>query len=175
MPSKTPSPGEVGWSAHRGYGWPDQFARIIRWRDRLGKAEEKDILDFVFAFFQACYHLRDWLEFTGSVEKTTLDKLFQDRFEMRACRDICNATKHFSLDSKPSLGREFSMAWEYIGDDRNELVILADGKKLRVLNLANDCVRTWEAFLRDQTIKTVLPDKIHRLFSDLDEGFPERK
>jgi hypothetical protein len=36
---------------------------------------------------------------------------------------------------------------------------------------ADDCVRAWQAFVQKQKIKTVLPDKIHRLFSEIDSHF----
>jgi hypothetical protein len=175
MSTKIPSLGEIGWSAHRGYGWTDQFARILRWHELLKNARENDVLDFVFVFFQGCYHLRDWLKFTGSVSKAELDAFFQDSFAMRACRDICNATKHFSLDGTPSLSREFSMAWEYLGDDRSQLVLLTDGRKLSVLSVADDCVATWIRFIREKKIKTELPERIQRLFSEVDEHFPGRE
>jgi hypothetical protein len=51
----------------------------------------------------------------------------------------------------------FRLAWEYVSDDKNELVILTDGKKLRVHDIADDCVRTWMTFVREEKIQVVLP------------------
>ena len=36
---------------------------------------DNDVIDFLYAFFQAAYHLRDWLQKSGAATKADLDAL----------------------------------------------------------------------------------------------------
>lgn len=101
-------------SIHRSLGWQGQFARTSRWLDRLICARSADDAeDFLYAFFQNCYHLRDWV----LVELTSLpvDRLFQQSLPLRICRDAANLTKHRILTRKPAQGHELSVMREYAG------------------------------------------------------------
>lgn len=164
---RVPRP-ELMWSAHKGYGWTDQFHRMDRWHKRMINAKGDDFLDYSTAFFQACYHMKDWIEETGTLEKEALDKFFKDEFPMRVCRDICNAAKHFTLRQTPSLGREceFSMAWEFNGSGK-DLVILTGGEKISVLKVAGLCVTAWRRFVKEHKIGTILPQEVQEAFDNV--------
>lgn len=58
------------WSIHKGKGWETHYEQMQRWYLRFNRAESKtDIFDFIFIFFQSCYHLRDWLPLTSNLTK----------------------------------------------------------------------------------------------------------
>lgn len=112
--------GEKGFSEHTGSGWRGQFARVLRWRDRLDALGARDdfglapvvTFDYIYAFFQNCYHLRDWLRNSGAVKEDVLQQFMTGNVEMGVCRDIANGTKHLritspSVDAAPSIGREY--------------------------------------------------------------------
>lgn len=55
-----------------------------------------DAEDYLYAFFQNCYHLRDWL--LGTYSQDAIDDFLKSTLPMRICRDVANLTKHFALD-----------------------------------------------------------------------------
>jgi hypothetical protein len=89
--------------------------RIRRWQERVIHAANSgspDLEDFVFAFFQNCHHLQEWLLKTSNVDRQDIDALLVSTPQLRVCRDICNGTKHLTLnnagvDADFSIGREY--------------------------------------------------------------------
>src|SRR5438067_7171462 len=77
--------------------------------------EELDVedLDVVVAFFQNCYHVRDWIAASKPAMKNKLDDLFRSHFEMRACRNICDGFKHKKLDKPIHPDKDFNLYREY--------------------------------------------------------------
>jgi len=100
--------------------WKIQWSRLVRWHDRVrhirGKSIQEDLtasdMDIVIAFFQNCYHLRDWLEASQLELREDIKKVFHDSFEMGACRDMCHGFKHKAL-SNPSHDADFNLYREY--------------------------------------------------------------
>jgi hypothetical protein len=99
-------------------GWRGQYRRMIRWQDRAVESMKGDdgneIYDFIYAFFQSCYHLRDWIVSDEAATKEEMKELFSKNIELQLCRDICNATKHLkyntaSIDSRPYIAREWDI------------------------------------------------------------------
>ena len=89
---------ELGWSAHMTGGWRSQLERVRRWHRRLQQAQSaQDRSDFLYAFFENAFHLRDWLLDTGDVPGHALKELFDQNEDMRPCRDLANSHKHYSL------------------------------------------------------------------------------
>jgi hypothetical protein len=147
------------WSLHKGLGWQTQFKTLERWHQRVMDAKSKDDLtDFLFAFFQNCYHFREWLELASDIPKADLDALFLANPELGICRDICNVTKHFSLSRQPSQKFEVSFVQEYcpsgnpyfkdgwFGGDA-KLLVVTDDKNYDVRELAHQCLEIWKEFL----------------------------
>jgi hypothetical protein len=147
------------WSLHKGVGWQTQFKRLERWYQRIMDAKSKDDLtDFLFTFFQNCYHFREWLESTNDIPKTELDALFRANPKLGICRDICNVTKHFSLSNPPSQKFEVSFVQEYcppghpffnegwFGGDA-KLLVVTDDENYDARELAHQCLEIWRGFL----------------------------
>lgn len=134
-------------------GWLTQLSRVRRWHRRVCDARDAtDRYDFLYAFFENAFHLRDRLQDTGAVKKPELDRFFEEREEMRLCRDLANSHKHYSLSGKPSQPRPPSEAYEYARgrgnlDDDSSLVILSDGAKHDAFDLAARILRSWEEFI----------------------------
>lgn len=150
-------PRDLPWSWERSPGWRGQYDRMLRWRGRLHRGSGGDVeelFDYVFAFFAACYHLRDWLERDIPPTKPGLERLFATSSPLRLAADIANIAKHFDLTRPPRAGRQLSLAREYdptrawFGPE-SRLVVLSDGTKTDVLQLVADCETAWRAFLEN--------------------------
>ena len=138
-------------------GWPGQYRRMLRWRERVAEASQGDdvdaVYDFTYAFFQSCYHLRDWLRADDTISKSELDALFASSVELRLCRDICNATKHLrydkpSIDPRPRIGRE----WDPWSKTWHGWYLYSDARR-PIAELAHSCIATWDAFLNKNGLK----------------------
>ena len=149
---------ELPWSWHRSPGWRGQFDRLRRWHERLHRAANPtDLEDYLYAFFQNCGHLRDWLP-PEEFDPKSVAQLFDKSADLQLARDISNMTKHFELSRPAATGREPSLAREYVGRGRgcfgtdSSLVVLSRGEKHDALELAQRCLRAWKAFLESRTV-----------------------
>ena len=139
----------IGWSIHRNDGWRGQLKRIHRWHDRVVHAANSgsaDLEDNVFALFQSCYHLREWLEKTSKLPKSDINSFYRQTKELRLCRDICNGTKHLTITSA-SVDPGFSIGYEYAPDEPNgaRMFLIADDE-YDLLDLASKCVAILDEF-----------------------------
>ena len=136
-------------------GWKGQYNRMLRWRDRANEALKQNndgnaIYDFIYAFFQNSYHLRDWIVSDGAATKEEMKSLFSSSIELQLCRDICNATKHLqynnsSIDTKPRISRE----WDHFENKDAEFSLYSD-KRRPVPELMTQCVNAWNEFLEQK-------------------------
>jgi len=151
------SPPELPQSLHKAGEWRGQWQRVNRWHSRLmaGSAAHRE--DFLYAFFQNCAFLPEWLrrDLLSGLRQGELEDLVKVHAELRLCQDIANATKYFALDD-PKMSREFSAAREYVpapvGGAASSVatVVLADGVKYNALALAGRCLEIWKSFLRER-------------------------
>ncbi len=152
MPYSAKRP-ELGWSLHMTGGWQSQLERVRRWHTRAaGAVDAVDRSDFLYAFFENAFHLRDWLKDAGAASDKDLEALFGEP-DMRLCRDLANSHKHYSLrsPSQPvpsSEAREYSPGNGNLGGDVS-LVVLSDGAKHDAFELAGRILDVWEKFISD--------------------------
>jgi hypothetical protein len=151
-------------SSHNYRGWRTHFARTQRWHARLQKVRaecgrvgiRQDLEDYIYAFFQSCFHLREWLAKSGAVSKSELERLFASHPELQLCRDICNGTKHMTIDS-PSVDADFYTFREYDyfhvpspsdgPHSMERFMVRAAGQKQDTFELADRCMEIWRKFL----------------------------
>jgi len=116
-----------------------------------------DAEDYLYAFFQNCYHLRDWL--LGTYSQDAIDEFLKSALPLRTCRDVANLPKQFALSRTPAQGHEPSVLREYAGanmgwfEDDTRLVIVTNhndnGIVLDAREVARECMRLWCEFLPD--------------------------
>ncbi len=151
------------------------WASLVRSYNRLvmvecGEWYEKDFgseLDLYYSFFVKCYHLKDWLmKLAEKDKKKNIRERVEKSTELRACRNVCNSTKHFLLDHKEvdanaqlanlsglgegiSLFREYSSLGHLRGDRRcYEIRIETVGKRWTAIELATACMEQWAELIQ---------------------------
>ncbi|MFW6263142.1 MAG: hypothetical protein ACOC34_03835 [Thermotogota bacterium] len=122
--------------------------------------------DRFFNFIVTAYHIIDWIKKDPTVPKNAKLKVnqFYKNTYIAICRDICNASKHFSLsnnyenkitDSTTSrkgfgYGR---MGAGLLGDGEESIIIVcSDGTSHDALDLAQHILDVWEVFFREENI-----------------------
>jgi hypothetical protein len=86
-----------------GTGYRSQFDRARRFLDRVQSLEPRrdvDYQDDVWAFFQNCWHVIDWLGHDRLVPRALREQIISEVLVskmLRVCRDMANGTKHRKL------------------------------------------------------------------------------
>jgi hypothetical protein len=154
----------IGLTLQQVEGWRGQWARVSRWRERVVTAANgdpsADELDFLLAFFESAYHLRDWLTETGVVPSAEVDRYVASHIELQLCRDIANGFKHHSL-RRPSIDAEFAIVNQYVPPNERgrryrlpngEWTILANGTQLGLVDLSERVLLLWDQFLAQRNL-----------------------
>lgn len=143
------------WSWHKSPGYRGQFARLERWYSRAKQARDtRDIEDYLYAFFQGCHHLCEWLP-EAEFPPDRVRRFVESNVEMQVCRDLANVTKHRELNRPPATKAEPAIARVYVADGRGwfgsdaALVVLTDvsDRPFDLLELAWRCLTLWREFL----------------------------
>ena len=130
-------------------GWQSQYARMVRWHDRViavaNGSRLPDELDFLVAFFEAAFQMRDWLGRSNAVAQADLERLFSVHVEVMLCRDIANGFKHYSL-TKPSIDREFAVVNQYVPKNWPS----RHAHQVGLVALAQKVLVVWQSFLANR-------------------------
>lgn len=139
------------------YGWETQYAQMLRWRDRVntsysdGRMVSDDAEDFLLAFFESCYHLKDFVIETGSISASDINAIINTNHSMRICRDICNRAKHHTLRHHASVDKDWSLGREYApwpdGTDGIGSYLLVGSDKLNPVDTVHECVAFWSGLV----------------------------
>lgn len=86
-------------------GYRNQLDRARRFLERIEGPHSNDVdfQDMVWAFFQNCYHMRDWVCNDPLLEKSQVTSILAKAsrsLPLQRCGDLCNGTKH--LREKPT-------------------------------------------------------------------------
>ena len=88
----------------------EQFERVKRFLRRI-ENQDRDSTEYdddLWAFFQNCYHLKDWLSHDSAVGGTfgkdgkDIDDYINGNIELAICADLANRTKHLELNLDPT-------------------------------------------------------------------------
>ena len=143
--------------------YTEQWERINRWLKRVESEQEsqQDYVDFLWAFFQNCWHFKDWIKNDPETPKKVVDSIEGDinNYEaLRICADLANRSKHLTLrpgwerhDKDPQVRGHIKVGieedlprgtttskvtWDYV-------VHLDDGTDRPVLDIAQDALKGW--------------------------------
>ncbi len=148
----------------------EQYKRVERWHARLkaicrkvpkdiGDDEDIQGRDDILAFFQNCYHLKDWVENDGSCQiadkKNVVENFIKNSEFLKVCKDVCNASKHLEvghqrIDPSEIVNYEFFIS----GPSFSNGVVTKRNFKIReqyeALDLADKCMGEWHDFFNKQ-------------------------
>ena len=164
--------------------WTEQWARLQRWFERFRKTnsgrthvESSDHLqDEVYAFFQNCYHLKDWLteDASSSGKVEDVEDLISNSQYLNLCADLCNGSKHLRLKRPRGSAdtriarRDFQIgltdsigpiagADAAPGDDPPSTIaaqyeVTAGGKTYDAFTIAGACMAEWQSYLKGKAL-----------------------
>ena len=160
----------------------EQLARTRRYYERFkklndGKAKEPPSgasMDYSYAFFQHCYHMKDWLRndpaYTFHSDKEIEDHISKSR-ELSICADICNGSKHLAFDraprsgAKPKFGRKIESETTVSTDgkvDYRSFAMFVElehaGARRDAFQLATAALESWESLLKEAGVALHQPD-----------------
>ena len=136
-----------------------------RLRDAVSAKSKQAIADCLFDFANTAYCIKDWLKrnAAGRFSVQEVEKYMETNPVLNACRDICNANKHYTLRYAPVIKdvyasvtatAEAEMAFERSGVALEEdeapfrvKVLMADGSKYEVLEFGEAVVTLWAGFI----------------------------
>lgn len=137
----------------------EQWARVLRWRERVRVAlsppcaDPNDAMDLCLALFMNVYHLRDWLKATDADLGGAVDEHIRRSRPLSLARDLCNGSKHLRL-TDASIDARFLTAMEYepaplTGEagPSYRLMMLTNEDRMEMGELADQCIESWRSFM----------------------------
>jgi len=117
-------------------------------------------------FFTHRHHFKDWLikELPNNLKQAVEDHI-NDSVPLSLAADYCNTFKHAGLDRKPRSGQHLDAVLQHTRIDLTpqgfvasaQVEIKTAGKSYRAFDLATDCIRDWDTFLRAANITIPAP------------------
>lgn len=148
-------------------GYRHQLDRARRFLDRIQVplASAVEFQDFMWAVFQNCWHIKDWVANDPLASQQQRDAVIAKAHQSPAlliCRDLCNGTKHLRVD-RPScrpVGARHSHVNTTITPGTgmpSEMDCMVDdgaGQIISGKQLARDCLAEWERILQSEQLAT---------------------
>lgn len=139
-------------------GYRNQLDRARRFLDRVQGPHPNNLAfqDMVWAFFQNCYHVRDWICNDPLLESPQVKSILEKAGKsppLQRCGDLCNGTKH--LVSKATRHHHDKMVVEPGGQCDIDCIIAAgDDEQMSAKQLARECIAEWERILQSEGLAT---------------------
>ena len=150
----------------------EQLERVERYYARfktindgmVHSAPSESYIDDIYAFFQNCYHLKDWLindSAYAAHSKNDIERHITNSLPLSICADICNASKHLSLSSTPRSGSVPKVGAKHIEIGLHDslggtelpttiklrMEIEHNGTTFDAFQIAKDALSAWKLFL----------------------------
>jgi hypothetical protein len=144
-------------------GYRHQLDRARRFLDRVEgpHAGDVDFQDMIWAFFQNCWHIKDWVRndplASPSQKQSVRDKVHAST-KLLICRDLCNGTKHLGFGRSPSAGagaRHHHVDTRIAPGNASILDCIVDdgqGNLISGKQLARECLAEWERILQSEQL-----------------------
>lgn len=139
-------------------GYRNQLDRARRFLDRARMTpddwpdmDDVEFQDMMSAFFQDCWHVKDWLKNDPSVSQVAKEAVIQLAHQsqyLRMCQELCNGTKR--LGARPGANHQHINTTIIPGAGIREVDCIVDdgsGKFISGKQLASDCIAEWERIL----------------------------
>jgi hypothetical protein len=144
-------------------GYRDQLDRTRRFLDRIladrAAAYVVDYQDDVWAFFQNCWHLKDWVKHDPLVPQDIKDRIVsaaEVSTVLALCHDMANGTKHLHLH-RPQAGAAHSHVTLATGANQGpaiDCIIETSTGPRSAREVAEECVAAWVRILSAEGLAT---------------------
>lgn len=122
-----------------------------------------DVEDFMWAFFQNAWHIKDWLKNDPSLtpdQKAAISTEVHATESILLCADLANGSKHFGTDrSRDKIGARDQSIQLSINENRqlisDHMIVTGNGRRMTALELSRWILNDW----RDLLVR-------HRLLDD---------
>ncbi len=146
------------------YGLKNAADMLAKLHREHGRLKRKLTPDGLFNFVVTAYHIADWVEKDPEVPKAARSELpaVRDHVAVRTCRDLANASKHFSFDKnyKNRVTAKTSVIAAHLDDmdiltehGESIAIVLNDGQRFNASALAQDVVDLWDEFFREHGLR----------------------
>jgi len=110
--------------------------------------------DDVYAFFQNCYYLKDWIKNDPACSSwSSIEGMINKNKDLSICADLCNALKHLILKNKPRstvnpnfAGGKITLKIDGFNISKKYIVSTSTGD-IDAFELAKRCVNAWEQYI----------------------------
>lgn len=127
--------------------WYERFSEINQ--GRIHDKPTEVYLDEVYAFYQNCYHLKDWIKNDTSLSSNItggVENYINNSRQLKLCADLCNRTKHLQLNhhrstENPEFGnKHYSLTLHITGSSIVNVISDHDGNMANAQNTLSDAV-----------------------------------
>jgi hypothetical protein len=140
-------------------GYRHQLDRARRFLNRIEgtHANEIDFQDMVWAFFQNCWHVKDWVEHDPKVSRPVKDAVEDQArrsWALKICRELCNGTKHLGARHG---ARHQHVEMDFDSSSKAAMDCVIDdgrGSDISGKELARTCIAEWERILKSHRLAT---------------------
>jgi hypothetical protein len=147
-------------------GYRHQLDRARRFLDRVQNKpdwaswNEVEFQDMMWAFFQNCWHVKDWLKndkaVSDAVSAAAIDLAHNQSPKLRLCQQLCNGMKHLgprqSEASHHHIEASIASGWGVTNMDC--IIDDGSGNLISGMELAQECIAEWERILQSQGLAT---------------------
>jgi len=153
--------------------YQEQLARVRRFLARVDASsvnpklelppeKQTEYEDMLYAFFQNCWHLKDWIKNDATAPRTLanpIETLCTQYQSLKLSADIANSTKHLTLNRPPRVGgrvvaeimvrlTDSFVTGESTSEVRYQYKITDDaGNSYDALAMARQAVQDWETLI----------------------------
>jgi hypothetical protein len=153
----------IGYSGYR-----HQLDRARRFLDRVAQMRhdrdsdhsDHDFQDMMWAAFQNCWHVKDWVKNDPNLsepQKHAVLTMAHASLDLCACADLCNGTKHLRLTSAKTAARHGHIDSVFNAPGgillgRECIVTDANGDEISGVVLCRRGIEEWERILTSQNL-----------------------
>lgn len=149
--------------------YKEQYERIVRWYKRFEKLNQgilhdkdsNNYIDDIYAFFINCYHLKDWIKNDNSiiVDISDIENFINNSTALSICADVCNGLKHLKITS-PRIDPNTTFGKKHVKMELGtqptiialKIEIIVDENNYDAFDLAADCIKEWENYLKSKSL-----------------------
>ncbi len=142
----------------RAYRFLDRYKALVRTKSGLPGADFNELEDSLWAFFQNCWHVKDWLKNDPTVPaevKQRILPLAEGTQALKIAADLANGSKHFKLTRARTGARDSAIQLinHYDGTMSTvHMIELADGSSVTALQAAEQAMEAWKGLFRENDL-----------------------